>query len=1226
MNSEDGKSFYGIGLDLKELEKGKAEAVSMFNSISDQAKQSGALIDEALSEAIGNLDKSLKDIDPNFGEMIKVEIDKNVSALDALEAKIAEVGQEGIELSDGGFTEQTKQLYADVDGITESLEALDAQLNDVHTPQDEIEGLWEEYAKLIQQLERKNETLDELEKAYEASEEGQKLAENQQLYAELNERAEQYVDTIKTLESAQNEYNQAVSESQTESNGLGEVISNVTNEMNPLNEVLNLLPRPLQVGIKGLQGMTGAAQKFIAVPLLAVISAIVLGVMALTKWFKSSAKGQMAFAKVSGYVTGILDQLGEIVLTVGEAIYDAFTNPQEAVKKLWEVIKENIVNRISGLGKIFKALGKIISSGFREGYGDLGDAFLQTTTGIEDLSQKTKDYIKGIEEAGKKTSALRVAEEQLHRDRSNWAEKEAELDSKIALAQNKMYAGSDAEKAAAAKELEEYVNKKYAQKVEFAKEELRITQEMNALTTNAQADYDKENQLKAGLLQLETQRTRELSRAERMMGRINNKSEKGISLAQEQQNKMDAYHETLRGIEDEVEKAEHEADILSLTSKKAILDAEYEYEMALIENKRQAFIDQFAGIEVDTSSFDVLLALLFEKRAKSEQDLLNDAVAGFETAEQKRNAITQKYADKRREIIEAGGSDANLQIVDEKEIEELAKFDNLMQDKASIISKMFADMSEKSINELKALQEEAEKLLDFLTGGEWNEETGASFGISKEQFEDIISDPKKLEAFKNGVRDIKSAILDLGSPLDKISDGLKKLFSKDSDNTKKQLEGLKQVTQGYNDIAQGVGLVSGAMRGLADLTGSDALGSIADGLDDIMAIGGGVMAGAEAGAKIGGKAGAVVGAAVGLVKGVTEVFARNKAHRAELRKIIEQNQEAEYFGQLEVEEVWRRKYEWSKKIGEATLHHIAREGEELKKQSTANEKAQAELWSKLRNEEYKAGERFKKTGLFGWGKGKIVEEWKSIGQMSFDQIEKLSFEGLLSETAQKYYEALRKAKDEGQDLEQMQLEYLESLKEVYTGTTYDSLVSGIVSAFQQGKRSASDFANSFEDLMEGAITSSLQLLADEGMRVWYEDFARRGEDGFTQDDIDALRADWIALNENLAEKAKALEEATGVVIGGAEKQQGRGNVGTYDKVTQDQWSETDGLFRGMHMVSLENSGYIKSISLWGENVSDIRNIALDSWTELVGINKNTKLIKDTNDILEDLKRNGIKVL
>lgn len=1225
MKSEDGKSFYGIGLDLKELEKGKAEAVSMFNSISEQARQSGSLIDEALGEAIGNLEKNFESLDPNFGAMIEVEIEKNVSALAELENKIREVGQEGIELSDGGFTEQTKHLYAELDGISGRLEELDDQLSSGTLPTEEVESLEREYANLVYQLEIKGEKLGEIERAYANSEEAQRLEENQQLYAELNQKAEEYVDTISTLESAQNDYNKAVAQAQEESTGLGDVLKDVTDEMNPLNEVLGMLPKPLQAGIKGLQGMTGASKKLIAVPLLAVISAIVLGVMALVKWFKSSAEGQMKFAKVTGYLTGILDQLGEIVLSVGEAIYNAFTNPQEAVKQLWETIKSQIVNRITGLGKIFKALGKIISSGFREGYGDLGDAFLQTTTGIEDLSQKTKDYITGLDEAGKKTSALRVAEEQLHRDRSNWAEKEAELDSKIALAQNKMYAGNDAEKSKAAKELEEYVSEKYAQKVKFAQEELRITQEMNALTTNAQADYDKENQLKAQLLQLETQRTRELSRSERLMGRINKKSEKGVTLAQQQQQQLDAYNETLKKLEDEASHAEYEADKNALTSKKAILDAEHNYELALIENKRQAFIDQFQGIDVDTSSFDILIALLYEKRARSEQELLNEAVSGFETAEQKRDAIIKEYANRREALEEAGGSEANLRILDEREVAELAKFDTMMQDKASIVSKMFADMSERSISELKLIQVEAKALLDFLTSGEWDEETGSSFGLSKEQFDDIVSDPQKLEAFKKGLTDIKKAILELGSPIDKISDGLKKLFSKDSDNTKEQLEGLQQITQGYNDIANAVGLVSSALGNLSDLTGSETLGALAEGLNDVLSVGSDTMAGAETGAKLGGTVGAIVGATAGLIKGVTGIFARNKRHRDELRKQVEENKKAEYFGQLEVEEIWRRKYEWSKKIGEATLHHIAREGEELKKQATANERAQDELWAKLRKEEYKAGERFKKTGLFGWGKGKIVEEWKEIGRLSFEQIEKLAFEGKLSETAQRYYEALKKARDEGEDLQQMQLEYLESLKETYTGTTYDSLVSGIVSAFQQGKRSAKDFATSFEELMEGAITSSLQLLADEEMRSWYEDFASKSEDGLTEEDINDLRDEWVRLNENLAKKAKELEEATGVVIGGATTQSGA-SVGAYEKVTQEQWSETDGLFRGMHLVAIESNNHLRGIASWGENINDMRNIALDSWSELVSINKNTRLLNETNDILSDMKRNGVKVL
>lgn len=1228
MNGNEGKGYFGIGLDTSELEKSKNTAISLFDQIAKQAEESGKIMDDSLSSAIKNVEDNFNKLDPNFADAIQSEIDKNVEALQKLESEISEVGQEGINLGAGNFKEQTEQVYTDLDVIKGKLEELETEIHSVDTPVDKVEGLWQEFAVLNKQLEDKNALLDELEAKYQQSEEFELLQQNQQEYARLNLEAQQLQSTIEQLESVQSAYNTKAQEAANEQANLGNSFEDVVGKISPLDMLLQQLPAPLRGVVIGLNGMTGAAKKFIAIPLIAVISAIVLGLTALTKYFTSSAEGQMKFAKITGYVTGVLDQLMEILISVGEALYNAFTNPQEAVKKLWEVIKENVVNRMEGLGKIFESIGTIITSGFTKGYKELGDAVLQTTTGVEDLVGKGKQYLAHLDEMGKKTSELNVKTEQLSRDRSAWMVEEETLNSKIALARNKLYSAENDElKKKAALELEGYVNAKYEKRIEFAQRELAIKQEMNSLTTNAQADYDAENNLKAELLRLETQRTNELSRSERIMGSINRKEASGASPYEIQAKKVEEYRKSLEALEEQVKKETYELDKDAMENRLDIIEAEFNYEYALIQKNKLAFQQMYSDVDnLDTSSFDALMEILKQKRLKQESDYLDEVLKGYLTAEQRRDEIIKKFAKDRLELQNAGASEENIKVLNEKEQSALAEFDNLVQAKTSIISKMFADMSTKSIDELKKIYEEAQDLLDFLSGGEWNEEKGTAFGITQEQFNEFIKDPQKLEQFRKGVENIKDAIFELDSPINQIKEGLKELFDPKNTDTTKQLQALEKIQGGYKKYADAVGLVSGAVGALGDLAGSSTLTAVAEGLDDIIGVANEAMEGAETGAKIGGSVGAVVGATLGAVKGIASVFSRNKQHREELRRQIEENQRQEYFGQLEIEAIWRSKYEWSKKIGESTLTHIKREGEELKKQAKENEKAQADLWAKLRQEQYKSGEHFKKTGLFGWGKGKIVEEWSSLANKSWEQIEELASQGKLSEEGERFYEALKKAKEEGKDLEQMQIEYLEKMREIYTGTSYEGLVSGIVDAFKQGKRSAKDFADSFEDLLENAITSSLQLLADDAMREWYEDFAEKGKDGFTQEELDQLKADWIRLNENLAEQATALEEATGVVIGGTEQQQGRGNVGVYEKVTQDQWSETDGLFRGMHMVSLQNSDYLKTISGWGEHLTDARAIALDSWTELVGINKNTKLIQETNNLLEEMKRNGIKVL
>ena len=1143
----DGDMFK-IGLDTSGLDKDRLEVIKTFDSMAEEAMQSGKAIDEAISGSVSNISTSLSNVDAS---------------------KLSE--RLGEHISRG--TENLKKLQDEISVVDEQLRSsFDSQ---------EIERLAEKKVELRDKA--------------------------QSLTAQLGQLTEMQSQLANTTE-------QSADSTGNFSGSLKEAVEGI----NPMNEAIGNLPRPLQGVIRGLQGMTGAARTFIAIPLIAVISAIAAAVMALTSWFRSSAEGQKAFAKVSGYVSGVLGQLKEVVITIGKALYDAFTNPQEAVKKLWDSIKTNIVNRFEGLGEMFRAIGRIISSGFREGYDDLNNAFLKTTTGVDNLIDKSKQYLAHLDEMGKKTADLKVAERELQDERSKWLIKEAELDERISEARNKMYSGSDDERLKAALEVEELVNEKYAQRIKFAEEEYRIYKETSALTSSIQEETDEERRLKAEITRLSAQRNSELRMTMRMKGSLERSASGGSSAEDNEALRLQQeYENTLLSLRARVEQDRYNLTKESIEDRQSLLDAEYQYEMNLILKSKDDFIKKF-GADADTSIFDELLDLSDDKRNQKTQKLFNDILDDYKTFEERRNAIIEKYANDRKILEDRnidGQYDSNIEELNKKEREALAQFDTQAQDKTSIMARMFSDMSDKSIEELKKIRDEAEELWEFLSEGDWDAERGELFGITKEQFEEIIADPTKLVQFKKGLDDIKDAVIAIDSPLEKIKEGFKELFNYDNKNTKKQLEGLKKIQDGYSKYADAVGLVSGAISNLADLTGSGELSSVSEGLNDVLSVGKDAMQGATAGAAFG-PWGAIAGAAVGVVKGVAGILARNKQAREELRKQIEENQKLEYFGQLEIEALYRSKYEWTKKIGEATLHYLKREGDELKRQGKANEDIQVELFRKLSREQYKAGEYFKKTGILGWGKGKIVEEWRPIANKTWKQIEAFASQGKLSEEGMRLYEALKKAKEEGANIEDMQEQYLEKMKEVYTGTTYESLVSGIVDAFKQGKRSATDFANAFEELLKGAVASSIEMLADEEMREWYEKYADYAKGGLTTEEIDELRKDYIQINENLEKQAREMERITGVSL--SEQAQGDATYGMYEKITQEQASSIDGRLTGIHQETLLHTTLLTNVS---NNMQEVRDVALEGLAEIILIRKYTSLLNETNIKLDKVVSN-----
>lgn len=150
--------------------------------------------------------------------------------------------------------------------------------------------------------------------------------------------------------------------------------------------------------IPGFQGAAGsiesattAARAFIATPLGLIIAAIGVAVAALSSYFKGSVEGQDRWNKIMAYGEAIIEVFKDGLESLGKTLVEIWDNPKKAAGEFWDFIKQNIVNRFNALELVFKSIGKIISSGFTDGFKDLANATLQATTGVENLIDKLAD-------------------------------------------------------------------------------------------------------------------------------------------------------------------------------------------------------------------------------------------------------------------------------------------------------------------------------------------------------------------------------------------------------------------------------------------------------------------------------------------------------------------------------------------------------------------------------------------------------------------------------------------------------------------------------------------------------------------------------------------------------------------------------------------------------------------------------------------------------------------
>ena len=154
-------------------------------------------------------------------------------------------------------------------------------------------------------------------------------------------------------------------------------------------------------------------------PIGLIVGAVALAFAGLVKIFAGTQEGSDKLAKVTAVLGTVFDMLLGVAQKVGKVIVDAFSDPQQAVEDLWEIIKTNITNRITAVGDQFKFLGEIIAAVFTldsdrltEGVKGFGNATTQALTGIENLADKVTN---GFNELGKEIDkaadiGLRIAE------------------------------------------------------------------------------------------------------------------------------------------------------------------------------------------------------------------------------------------------------------------------------------------------------------------------------------------------------------------------------------------------------------------------------------------------------------------------------------------------------------------------------------------------------------------------------------------------------------------------------------------------------------------------------------------------------------------------------------------------------------------------------------------------------------------------------------------------
>ncbi len=540
--------------------------------------------------------------------------------------------------------------------------------------------------------------------------------------------------------------------------------------------------------------------------------------------------------------------------------------------------------------------------------------------------------------------------------------------------------------------------------------------------------------------------------------------------------------------------------------KLAKIDQEYELKKQRIQARRKELeaSEQLVGKKVPEAhaQLDKALKDAETKRDKDKTSVtsayseevkkqFSDLLKKYETYEQKKTEILKRYADERAKIEAKnadGNLDGNLKELDKAEAKELFALEKSAGGIKSTIAEIFSDLSGKSVAELQKILQKAEAVQQLLNAKQYNAEQGAALGIDEETYKSLSKDPAALKALSELILKLKRNAQTLGQHF-------QTLFSKDAGQEELE-QSITEINKKVQSAIALTNMFADSLRSIAELTGSSFLGDVADGFSNIADVAGSTMQGAQAGMAFG-PAGAAIGAGLGLVSSVlSKSAAAEKAHREALARIrrAELAQQRQYNKLLFKQKMLMKDKESifgvdaiAKALGYLTAYNESFQQlqDKLKKKSGLESRffgivKVPNFQSELDKIKVKTGH--KKTGLFGWGKGKDI--YTSITEKYDDLIDK---EGKLNiERAKSILQTQQMREKDKESLQEIvtlyeQMEEAQKAFDDYLRDTFGELGSSIVD-------SVANALATNEDAFESFANSVGKIFGKLGKQIMYELF------------------------------------------------------------------------------------------------------------------------------------------
>lgn len=994
---------------------------------------------------------------------------------------------------------------------------------------------------------------------------------------------------------------------------------------------ISRMPGPLGQAANGIKAMAKAAMAFIATPLGMFIAAISAGLAALFSWFKRTEEGQNALAVASAAFSQVLNSLLDVVDKVGEWLFKAFTNPKQALVELSDFIKGQFMNRLSALSDMGKAIVKIFTGDWKDGFGDFSNAFLQFSTGIEDAGKKAMGFFDEVNdraaagaELAKRRNVLDVVEREAMKEK-------ADLQARLNMLMNKAYDMSvpEKERVQYLKEALAISDKINDKDIAIAKEKYEIQKAQNALGTSlSKEDKQAETEAYAAFKEAEAKKYSARNMMMRQMNGLSRTIQKEESktavdllkkeleakkqtytlyyqyvenLGREAADKAYAsliqggasYREYLQNqissLEKKEDRTQDENDTLSfLYAEKSQVEGKKTAADLLkeeISKLKKLYGDDLSKLKEELLKLQEMNAGDNSEAGIQKGNIINEALKEadadadahfksllktYQTSFQKLTTLEENY---QRDV-----AFLRSRITEESTAEEIARineavkartdaFGKAIMQESDVFTRLFGDLAKESTKELNKLLKDAK--------------TADLSGFS----------PKDVKTFQDAVRKLE-AELRTRNPFKAMSNDFNSLIN--------DIKGAKDITASLEGLGQSFARAKSYVGDLGDSLGQVFGDDTSYAIDQAMELGQAVFDVGSGIAKL--ASGDILGGVASVIKGLSSIFSMANKVKEMNRQAREEQQkfyDEAIAGEMEYNRLLRERLRTEQEIGETTLAYNKRISAELKKQQDASQAEYNRLLRQIQGEDYVSGVGYKHGTWFR--KAKTWNEYSSLAGKSYEDIEKLYTEGKLDDKVAKLFEQLRALKDEGVDINQMLADQEEVMREAWTGTTSESIADSILKGFAEGKRSAADFANDFEEMLNNAVLKGIKMKAlEEPLRQWYEDFAEASAGGLTKEKIAELREKYDKIIQDSARQLEDAEKITGMSIDGSKRSATAKGIAA---MNQESATELNGNFNTMLIYQKETK----------ESVVNINNVLIQGLSILTAIERNTSHLESINN-------------